>query len=108
MRTLIAAFVGALIAFQASAKESAIVCLFKPTGERFNLVSIDGADYIQWGTGKFEGVVSKFENPYLTVTLYGQFGTFRMVYDAPKGVGYGGVVRFDGKEVEGEILCARP
>lgn len=111
MKAFIAALIGAVFAFaacEAHAKEGALVCLFKPTGERFNLVTMDGADYIQWGTGKFEGVVSKFENPYLTVTLYGQFGTFRMVYDAPKGVGYGGVVRFDGKEVEGEILCARP
>jgi len=107
MRKIIVAAL-ALFASQASAKDTALVCVFKATGERFNLVSIEGADYIQWGTGKFEGIVSKFENPYLTVTQYGQMGTFRMVYDAPKGVGYGGVVSFDGKEMEGEILCARP
>lgn len=106
MRKIIVAAL-ALFASQASAKDDALACVFKLTGERFNLVTIDGSDYIQWGTGKFEGVVSKFENPYLTVTLYGQYGTFRMVYDAPKGVGYGGVERFDGKGMEGEILCVK-
>lgn len=105
MRTLI---VAAILAFttQAHAAATALACLFKPTGERFNLVSIDQDNFIQWGNGKFEGIVAKFDNPYLTVTQYGYSGTFRMVYDATKGMGYGGVKAFSGKEMEGEILCA--
>lgn len=94
-----------LFATQASAS-SALVCLFKPSGERFNLVSIEGADYIQWGTGKFEGVVSSIEDQFLIVTQYGYKGTFRMVYNVNTGQGYGGVVAFDNKELKGEILCA--
>lgn len=93
-------------ATQVYADGKALVCVFKPTGERFNLVSIDGADYIQWGSGKFEAVVSKFENPYLVITQYGYSGTFRMVFDAPHGLGYGGVIAFNGKKNEGEIVCA--
>lgn len=96
-----------LIAYSSAAKsEVALVCLFKPSGERFNLVSMNGKNYIQWGSSDFEAVVADFSDPYLTVTQYGYKGTFRMVYDAPKGLGYGGVKGFDGKGVEGEILCA--
>lgn len=101
-----AIIVAALMLFAGQASAGAFVCFFKKTGERFNLVSIDGADYIQWGTNKFEAVVSKFEDPYLTITQYGYTGTFNMVLNARKGVGYGGVVAFDGKGVEGDILCA--
>lgn len=100
-----AAFVS-LISFQAAAANTAFVCLFKPSGERFNIVTIEGFDYIQWGSGKFEGIVSKFNPPYLVITQYGYKGTFRMVYDVPKGVGYGGIEAFDGQKFEGEILCA--
>jgi predicted membrane-bound spermidine synthase len=99
---IVAAFM--LFASQASAK--ALLCFFKSSGERFNLVTIDGADYIQWGSNKFEAVVSSFEDPYLTITQYGYSGTFNMVLDARRGIGYGGVVTFDGKGLEGDILCA--
>lgn len=97
-----------LIAFMTSANAAgtALVCLFKPSGERFNLVSMNGKNYIQWGSGDFEAIVASFESPYLTVTQYGYKGTFRMIYNAPTGTGYGGVKSFDGKGVEGEILCA--
>jgi len=105
MRSIIVASLLA-ISTQAWAGGTALVCLFKPTGERFNLVSIEQDNYIQWGSGKFEGVVAKFEKPYLTVTQYGYTGTFRMVYDATNGVGYGGVIDYQGKELKGEILCA--
>lgn len=105
MRSLIIAAL-LITTAQASMAETALVCLFKPTNERFNLVSIEQDNYIQWGTGKFEGVVAKFEKPYLTVTQYGYTGTFRMIYDATKGMGYGGVIDYEGKEVKGEILCA--
>lgn len=97
-----------LFATVASAQDAALVCLFKESGERFNLVSKDGKDYIQWGTGDFEGIIANFESPYLTVTQYGYKGTFRMVLDAKKGQGYGGVVGFNNQEVKGEILCAKP
>lgn len=110
MRHSIAAFIiGAvtLTSQQASSATAALVCLFKPSGERFNLVAMNGKNYIQWGSGEFEGIVAEFKEPYLTVIQYGYKGTFRMVYDAPKGIGYGGVVGFDGKEIEGEILCAK-
>lgn len=96
-----------LIATPAIAQgETALACLFKPSGERFNLVSMGTDNFIQWGSGKFEGVIAKFDNPYLTVTQFGYSGTFRMVYDATKGMGYGGVQAFDGKKFEGEIICA--
>lgn len=106
MRKIIVALAFFVIPTIANAEGKALVCLFKPSGERFNLVSMNGKDYIQWGSGDFEAVVANYREPYLEVTQYGYKGTFRMIYDAPKGLGYGGVKGFDGKGVEGEILCA--
>lgn len=97
----------ALMSAPAIASENeAIVCLYKPTGERFNIVTINEQDYIQWGTGEFSAVITKFKKPYLTVTQYGTTAVFKMIWSIEDGRGYGKVESFIGKNSEGEIICA--
>lgn len=105
MRYLIIALL-ALFPSIAHAKMTALVCLFTPTKERFNIISRDGGDYIQWGQGSFAAVNSSFEDGYLIIAQYGETGTFRMVWDPKTGRGYGGVVDYNDKELKGDILCA--
>lgn len=84
----------------------AIVCMYKPTGERFNIVTMGNQDYIQWGSGEFVAVVTKFKKPYLTLTQYGSTAVFRMIWSTEDGKGYAKVESFDGKKSEGEVICA--
>lgn len=100
--------VAALMLFATSshAGNLALVCLFEPTKERFNIVTKGTDDYIQWGSDKFEAILTSFEEEMLIVHQYGRTGTFRMVWHPKTGAGYGGVEAFDGKKIEGKILCA--
>lgn len=105
MRYIIIALL-ALLPSAAYAKMTALVCVFKPTKERFNIISREGNDFIQWGQGPFSAVNSSLDEGFLVIAQYGETATFRMVWDPKTGQGYGGVVSFDNKEVKGEIICA--
>lgn len=105
MRYLIVALL-ALFPSVAYAKMTALVCLFTPTKERFNLISREGGDFIQWGQGPFSAVNSTMDEGYLIIAQYGETATFKMVWDPKTGKGYGGVVSYDDREVKGEIICA--
>lgn len=96
----------ALFPSVAYAKMAALVCLFTPTKERFNIISRDGGDFIQWGQGPFTAVNSQMDEGFLIIAQYGDTATFRMVWDPRTGKGYGGVVSYDKKELKGDILCA--
>lgn len=95
-----------LSATSTQAANLALVCLFEPTKERFNIVTKGTDDYIQWEGSKFEAVLTSFEEEMLIVQQYGRTGTFRMVWHPKTGSGYGGVEGFDGKRLEGKIICA--
>lgn len=105
MRLIIVAAL-TLFANSAMAVNSALVCLFEPTKDRFNIITKGTDDYIQWNSDKFEAIVTTFEDDMLIVQQYGRTGTFRMVWHPKTGAGYGGVESFDGKKVEGKIICA--
>lgn len=96
-----------LMAPQAWAGGAALVCVFKPSGDRFNLVTVDDVDYIQWENGKLEEVISKFENPNLSITQFGSEKTFNLFYNAKVGLGYGGYIDFNGKEIKGTVQCIK-
>lgn len=95
-----------MLASAASATNKALVCLFEPTKDRFNIITKGTDDYIQWNSDKFEAVVTTFEENMLILQQYGRTGTFRMVWNPATGTGYGGVEGFDGNKVEGKIICA--
>ena len=105
MRYLVFALL-ALFPSVAHAQMTALVCLFTPTKERFNIISRDGGDFIQWGQGPFSAVNSSLDEGYLVIAQYGEKATFRMVWDPKTGNGYGGVVGYDNKELKGDIVCA--
>lgn len=105
MRYLIAALL-ALFPSVSHAKMTALVCVFTPTKERFNIISREGGDFIQWGQGPFSAVNSSMDEGFLIIAQYGDTATFRMVWDPKTGKGYGGVVDYSNKELKGDILCA--
>lgn len=82
------------------------MCLYENTGDRFNIVTINGQDKIQWGSSDFESVISKFDGKFLTVTQIGRLGVFKMALDVAKGEGYAEAERFNGEKIGGKILCA--
>jgi hypothetical protein len=90
----------------AFAGDSFFVCVFKETGERFNIVTINGQDKIQWGTGDFESVISNFDGKFLKITQIGRIGVFKMAFDVKSGEGLGVFEKFNGEKMKGEILCA--
>lgn len=85
---------------------SALVCLFEPTKERFNIITRGNDDYIQWSGGSFVAVNSRLQDGYLIIEQYGDVATFRMVWNPKNGAGYGGIVTYGGKELKGGIVCA--
>lgn len=89
-----------------AAQASALVCLFEPTKERFNIITKGNDDYIQWSGGPFTAVNSRLEGEYLIIEQYGDVATFRMVWRPKDGVGYGGIVTYKGQEIKGGIICA--
>ncbi len=94
------------MALPVQAHAGALVCLFEPTKERFNIIWKDNSDYIQWGGGPFTAVNSRIEEEYLIIEQYGEVATFRMVWHPKTGQGYGGVVHYNGQELKGKIICA--
>lgn len=89
----------------AQAEIGAIVCLFVPTKERFNLISKGSTDYIQWSGGEFVAVQTEFDGQYLIIAQYADTATFRMVWDTKSKRGYGGLVDYNGNELKGDIVC---
>lgn len=104
-RTLIAISVLFVTSAQAAAP-TALMCLFKPLTLRFNLVSIDNQDMIQWESSGFQAVVATFDKRYLTVKHYAPSATFKAVIDMQSMQGYGGILTFKGENSEGDIICA--
>ena len=105
MKRIFASILFVIFASQAHA-EKFFVCVFKDTGERFNIVTIDGQDKIQWGTGSFDSVISKFDGKFLAVTQIGQSGVFKMALEVKSGQGVAVVEKFSGEKMKGDILCA--
>jgi hypothetical protein len=91
---------------KAWAEASAMMCLFKPLNLRFNMISKNGQDMIQWESNAFQVVDADFKEPYLTIKQYGTTATFKAIVDVSQMKGYGGISQFDGKKTEGEIICA--
>lgn len=95
-----------LLSTPSFAGEKFFVCLYKDTGERFNIVTINGQDKIQWEGGDFDSVISRFDGKIMTITQIARFGTFKMALDVTKGEGVAVLERFSGEKMAGEILCA--
>jgi hypothetical protein len=95
-----------LVLIPSAVQASALVCLFKPLSLRFNLISKNGDDMIQWESSGFQVVDAEFKEPYLTVKHYASSATFKAVIDVNKMQGYGGISTFKGEKSEGEIICA--
>lgn len=93
-------------AVNAAPSSTALMCLFKPFNLRFNLLTKDEQDVIQWESKPFQAVVATFEKNYLTVKQYGSTATFKAVIDIKIMKGYGGIFPFSGDPTEGEIICA--
>lgn len=90
----------------AMASPTALICLYKPLGMRFNLVNEKGIDMIQWDSNPFQAVILTVDDKYLTIKQYGTTATFKAVIDVKTLRGYGGIGLFSGEKTEGEIICA--
>lgn len=96
----------ALMPISVSAAPTALMCFFKPLKARFNLITKDNQDMIQWESSNFQAIVTTNEDKFLVVRQYGATATFKAAIDVSSGVGYGIVSPFTGKPVEGDIICA--
>lgn len=95
-----------LVPTAAYSEATALLCLYKPLGMRFDLVNKDGVDMIQWDSNPFQAVVVTVDSKYLTLKQYGHTATFKAVIDVKSLRGYGGIGLFSGEQTEGEIICA--
>lgn len=109
MKRVLIAFLMALPTAAIAAQQTtptALMCFYKPLNLRFNIVTKDEQDMIQWESRSFQAVIFEYKKPYMTIKQYGTSATFKAVIDSTTLIGYGGITLFEGKSTEGEIVCA--